>query len=143
MPDPWEKLVDARALAKRGRKHLRALEMDVDRIHRPIRHHHPARHPPRLVDDPGPIHVSACERNVWKRSRVDRNFRQRKTIPPSHEITPASFQRPMSSHPNPASSNISSVCSPASGARERTAKGSPSNCTGLEQTLVLLPCPSS
>ena len=49
-------------------------------------------------------------------------------------MTPASFQRPISSQEQPSSRSTSSVCAPASCAPRSTVGGAPSNCTGLAHT---------
>jgi nuclease S1 len=56
-----------------------------------------------------------------------------------HEMTPASFQRPISSHEQPSSSSTSSVCAPASCAPRATAGGAPPNWTGFAQTRTDVP----
>ena len=64
----------------------------------------------------------AAVRRTRLRSRRWRGGRRRARSP-RQEMTPASFQRPMSSQEQPSSSSTSSVCAPASCAGLRTAGG--------------------
>ena len=89
-----------------------------------------------LVPQDGPLLL--CAREPWPREHREQERQQQRS---RQAITPASFQRPMSSHEQPSSSSTSSVCAPASCART-AGRWAARRRTGPDSR-IRAPCPSA